>query len=65
MEIIEIANIFRANIIDVNKETVTVEITGGHDKIEAIRDMLDTYGIIELARTGVVALERGNLGLSI
>jgi len=65
LEIIQITNIFRANIIDVNKDSVTIEITGGHDKIEAMRDMLTTYGIIEMARTGIIALERGNLGLSV
>lgn len=65
LEIIQTANIFRANIIDVNPESVTVEITGGHDKIEAIRDMLDSYGIIEMARTGIIALERGCTGLAV
>ncbi len=65
LEIIQIANIFRANIIDVNPESVTVEITGSSDKIEAIRDMLSSYGIIEMARTGIIALERGSTGLTI
>ena len=65
LEIIQIANVFRANIIDVNKDSVTAEITGGHDKIEALQDMLETYGIVEMARTGVIALERGSQGLSL
>ncbi len=65
LEIIQIANIFRANIIDVNPESVTVEITGSSDKIEAIRDMLSSYGIIEMARTGIIALERGSTGLTV
>ena len=40
-------------------------VTGSSDKIEAIRDMLGSYGIIEMARTGIIALERGSTGLTI
>ena len=57
--IVEIVNIFRANIIDVSKETLTIEITGTEDKIIAITELLRTYGIKEIARTGKVALARG------
>ena len=58
-EVIEIANVFRANIIDIAPTTVTAEVTGSDQKIEAFLNMLDTYGIEEIARTGMTALERG------
>ncbi len=58
-EIIQIANIFRARIIDVSPETITMELTGEGDKTNALLDMISTFGILELARTGMVALDRG------
>ncbi|SMC72637.1 acetolactate synthase small subunit [Papillibacter cinnamivorans] len=57
--IIQIANIFRANIIDVSKTSLTIEITGDEDKTLALLNLLREYGILEMARTGMVALERG------
>jgi len=60
-EVVETANIFRANIIDVSKSTLTIEITGTADKIQALEDLLRPYGIKELVRTGKVALARGKL----
>jgi acetolactate synthase-1/3 small subunit len=59
-EIIEIANVFRAKIVDVGKNTVTIEATGASDKIAAMEDLLRAYGIKELARTGKIALSRGS-----
>ena len=58
-EIIEIVNIFRGKIIDLSPESVIVEITGEDDKAEAVIRMLSKFEIIELARTGIVALGRG------
>jgi acetolactate synthase-1/3 small subunit len=58
-EIIEIANVFRAKIVDVGKNTLTIEATGASDKLDAMEDLLRTYGIKELARTGKIALSRG------
>lgn len=58
-EITRLVDIFRAKIVDVSKETVTIEITGQNEKIEAFLSMLDEFGIIEVARTGTIALERG------
>ena len=58
-ELIELANIFRARIIDVGKNTLTVEVTGTDDKLKAMEDLLRAYGIKELARTGKIALSRG------
>ncbi len=58
-EIIEVANVFRAKIVDVGKNTVTIEATGAGDKLDAMEDLLRAYGIKELARTGKIALSRG------
>ncbi len=58
-EIMQIADIFRAKIIDVGAETLIVEVTGDQAKIVAITDMLDRFGIRELVRTGRIAMSRG------
>ncbi len=59
-EIIEIANVFRAKIVDVGKQSLTIEATGTGDKLLAMEDLLRAYGIKELARTGRIALARGS-----
>ncbi|MDR0412042.1 MAG: acetolactate synthase small subunit [Treponema sp.] len=59
LAIIQIAGVFRANIIDVAPETVTLEATGGRGKLNSLLLLLRTHGILEVARTGIVALERG------
>ena len=58
-EVIQIANIFRGAVIDVSRETLTLSIIGDEKKIDGVRDILEGFGIIELARTGMIALERG------
>ena len=58
-EVLEVADIFRSKIVDVNPETLTLEVTGDQGKIEAIIDLLRPYGIRELVRTGRVAIARG------
>jgi acetolactate synthase-1/3 small subunit len=58
-EIIEIAEIFRAKIVDVSHQTLVLEITGDEDKISAFINLLKPYGIKELVRTGVIAMARG------
>ena len=59
-EIIEIANVFRAKVIDVGRNSLTIEATGSSDKIQAMEDLFRAYGIKELARTGKIALARGS-----
>ncbi|HEY5540520.1 MAG TPA: acetolactate synthase small subunit, partial [Coriobacteriia bacterium] len=59
-EIIEIANVFRAKIIDVGRNSLTIEATGASEKIQAMEDLFRAYGIKELARTGKIALARGS-----
>lgn len=58
-DIVQIVDIFRAKIVDVASESVTVEVTGTEDKINAIIALLKPYSIIEVARTGKIAVARG------
>ena len=64
-EIIEIANIFRANIVDISPTTLTCELTGQSKKIDGFIELMESFGIEEIARTGVTALERGNKTLKL
>lgn len=57
-EIMQVADIFRAKIIDLSPKTLTIEVTGHEDKIDAIIGMLQEFGVREIARTGSVALKR-------
>ena len=56
--IISIANIFRANVIDVGKDSLVIELTGSKSKLGAFVDLLEDYEILELARTGITGLSR-------
>ena len=58
-EIVEIAGLFRGKVIDVDKSSLIIECTGNPNKMLAFVGMIESFGIIELARTGNVALERG------
>ncbi len=58
-EIIQIVDIFRANIVDVAADAVTIEVTGDEDKIDSLLDLLRGFGIKEIARTGRIAMTRG------
>lgn len=59
-EIIEIANIFRAKIVDVGKNSLTIEATGDDAKLNGLEDLLRAYGIKETVRTGKIALSRNS-----
>jgi len=58
-EIMQICDIFRAKVIDVHTESVILEVTGNDSKIRAFLDLIEPFGIQKMARTGVVALDRG------
>ena len=58
-EIMEIANVFRAKVVDVGKNSLTIEATGDEDKLGAMEDLFRAYGIKQLTRTGKVAMSRG------
>ena len=59
-EVISVADIFRAKIVDVEKESLMIELTGNQSKLEAFLKLLDGYEILELARTGITGLARGS-----
>ena len=63
-EVIQIANIFRASIIDVSLKSLTLALIGDESKAEAMQKLLEAFGILELVRTGMVALERGAYTIS-
>lgn len=58
-EVISVADIFRAKIVDVDTDSLMVELTGNQSKLAAFLELLEGYEILELARTGITALERG------
>jgi len=59
-EIIQIVDIFRANIVDVAYDSVTIEVTGDENKISSLLNLLRSFGIKEIARTGRIAMTRGS-----
>jgi acetolactate synthase I/III small subunit len=59
-EIMQIVDIFRARIVDVSRNSMVVEITGDSSKVKAMEDLLRQFGIKELVRTGLIAIERGS-----
>jgi acetolactate synthase-1/3 small subunit len=61
--VMEIATVFRANVVDVTRGTLTLEATGKPEKLEALLSLLDDFGVIELSRTGRIALARGDRGI--
>ena len=58
-EIMQLSDIFRARIVDVSSRTVTIEVTGTSDKIEAFENMVRPFGLVEMVRTGEIAVSRG------
>jgi len=63
-QVIEAANLFRAKVIDVSTESLTIEATGTQEKLDALLRVLEPYGIRELVQSGVVALSRGPRGMT-
>ena len=61
-EIIELAGIFRAKIVDVSPNSLTIEMTGDDNKLDAMEDLLRGYGIKEIVRGGKIAISRGSSG---
>ena len=58
--LMRLVDIFKAKVLDVTKSSMVLQITGDNDKIDALMGLLSDYGILELVRTGMVALERGD-----
>jgi len=64
-DIINFVEVFRGRIIDVSQDSLTIEITGTPEKINAFLNLMKTFGILELARTGITALARGSKSIKI
>jgi len=58
-QVLQIVKVFRARVVDVVTDALIVEITGGEDKIDGLLEVLRPFGIIEMARTGTIAMKRG------
>ena len=58
-ELIELASVFRAKVVDVSPDMLMIELAGTEEKVEAFIELVQPYGIVELARTGVIAMPRG------
>ena len=65
LELLRIGDVFRANAIDINSETLTFVATGDESKLKAFVDVMRPYGVLEMVQTGLVALERGRESLDI
>lgn len=60
-DIVDIVDIFRARIVDVNRETMVIELSGDQSKIDALCEVLKDHGIVEIVRTGKIVISRGPL----
>jgi acetolactate synthase-1/3 small subunit len=60
-EVLELTNVYRANVIDIGVESLTLEISGGRQKIDSLIELLKKFGLLEVIRTGRVATLRGTL----
>src|SRR5271166_5213601 len=56
----DLASVFRARVVDVAPDSLTIEITGAEDKIDGLLEVLRPYGVLEMVRTGIVAMRRGS-----
>ena len=63
-QVLELAQMFRAKVVDVSGDSITVEATGSADKLEALRSVLEPFGLKELVQSGVVALSRGGRSIA-
>jgi acetolactate synthase-1/3 small subunit len=61
-EIVHLAEVFRGRIVDLATDSLTIEITGGEDKIDGLLEVLRPYGVVEMARTGRLAMTRASRG---
>ncbi|PYQ44904.1 MAG: acetolactate synthase small subunit [Acidobacteria bacterium] len=62
--VLELASVFRARVVDVAADSLTIEITGAEDKIDGLLEVLRPYGVLEMVRTGIVAMRRGKNTIS-
>jgi acetolactate synthase I/III small subunit len=58
-QILDLAAVFRARVLDIASDSMTVELTGGEEKVDRLLELLTPYGLLEVVRTGIVAMRRG------
>jgi acetolactate synthase I/III small subunit len=58
-QVLKLAEVFKARVLDIASESITVELTGGEEKIDRFLDLLEPFGLLEVVRTGIVAMRRG------
>jgi acetolactate synthase I/III small subunit len=58
-QILELATVFRAKVLDIAAESIIVELTGGEEKVDRLLELLSPFGLVEVVRTGIVAMRRG------
>jgi acetolactate synthase-1/3 small subunit len=63
--VLELASVFRARVVDVAPDSLIIEITGTEDKIDGLLEVLRPYGVLEMVRTGIVAMRRGSKSTSV
>lgn len=63
-QIIELVEVFRAKIVDVGVEAMTIEVTGSPEKLHAFEDLVSSYGVVEMVKTGRIGLSRGSKGIT-
>ena len=63
-QVLEVVQMFRCNVVDVATDSVIIEATGSREKLEALLDMLEPFGVKEIAQSGQVSLSRGNRSIS-
>jgi acetolactate synthase-1/3 small subunit len=58
-QILDLATVFRARVLDIASDSITVELTGGEEKVDRLLELLNPFGLMEVVRTGIVAMRRG------
>ncbi|MDE3108778.1 MAG: acetolactate synthase small subunit [Acidobacteriota bacterium] len=58
-QVLDLAAVFKARVLDIASESITVELTGGEEKVDRFLELLSPYGLLEVVRTGIVAMRRG------
>jgi acetolactate synthase-1/3 small subunit len=58
-QILQLAEVFRARVLDIAADSITVELTGGEEKVDRLLELLHPFGLLEVVRTGIVAMRRG------
>jgi len=58
-QVLELATVFKARVLDIASDSITVEMTGGEEKVDRLLELLHPFGLLEVVRTGIVAMRRG------